>query len=332
MWSVENPYTLLLLFAVPVLVWFVFVRRGRGSVVAFSHSIWKGPKFKPPVSFAGFIRGCAVCATIVGTCFFIIALSGPVLVETEKIFLTKGIDMIIALDDSPSMSAPDFGPKNRFESAKEVIKQFVRARENDQVGLVTFGSEASLRVPPTLDYRFLVRTLDSLQIMELGEGTAIGMGIAVAALHLSSSKTKDKVIILLTDGVNNEGSVSPLDAAASAYRMGIRIYTIGIGKEQQFEWTFTDPKTGNHFTGKSGQFDEVLLKSVAEMSGARYFYAGEPQVLKGVFSEIDSLETAERRVKTVTRNSPVHELFIFWGIVLLCASYALRCTSCREIV
>jgi Ca-activated chloride channel family protein len=262
----------------------------------------------------------------------VVALSGPVVVETEKVYLSRGIDMVIALDQSPSMSAPDFKPANRFESAKQVIKQFVRGRENDQIGLVTFGSQAALRVPPTLDYAFLVRTIDSLEMMELGEGTAIGMGIAVAALHLSSSRTKEKVIVLLTDGVNNEGAVSPLDAAASAYRMGIRIYTIGIGKEEESEWTFTDPKTGTPYRGKSGQFDEGLLKSVAEMSGARYFYAGEPQVLKGVFNEIDSIETSRTRVKTVARNTPIYEWFLLLGFILLCSSYILRGTVCRELV
>ncbi len=332
MWNVERPFTLLLLGLVPVLVWFAYLRRRRGGVIAFSYALWKGAQLKPPVTLSAFLRRCSVFFTVCATCLFVIALSGPVAVDTEKIFLSRGIDMIIALDESPSMSAPDFRPGNRFECAKQVIKQFVNGRENDQIGLVSFGSEAALRVPPTLDYDFLFRTIDSLEIMELGEGTAIGMGIAVAALHLSSSTTRDKVIVLLTDGMNNEGTVSPLDAAASAFRMGIRIYTIGIGKNESLEWTFTDPKTGKPYTARSGQFDEALLKSVADMSGARYFYAGEPQVLKAVFGEIDSIETAERRVRTVAKNTKIHEWFVLVGFAMLCASYFLRATACREIV
>jgi Ca-activated chloride channel homolog len=331
-WGVERPALLSLLILVPFLAWFAYFRKGRGSVVSSTHRIWKGKKFSPPPSLTGVMRAVSIFLSLAGISVLVIALAGPVFSETKKVFLTKGIEMIIVLDESPSMSAPDFRPRNRFESAKEVIKRFVRARENDAIGLVTFGSEAALRVPPTLDYAFLTRTLDSLDIMELGEGTAIGMGIAVSALHLRSTKTKDKVIVLLTDGVNNEGAVSPLDAAASAYRMGIRIYTIGIGGEGEIDWTFADTKSGKSYSGKSGQFDEGLLRSIAEMSGARYFYAGEPQVLKNVFSEIDSLETSEIRTKTIAKNTSAHEAFILAGLILLSISFILRSTACREIL
>jgi Ca-activated chloride channel family protein len=332
MWNVEYPFVLLLLIPAALLVWFTYIRKGRGGLVAFSYSLWNGDQLRPPASFRGFVRRASVFAAVCGMCLYVIALAGPIIVQTEKVYLSKGIDMVIALDESPSMSAPDFRPTNRFECAKQVITRFVRGRENDQIGLVTFASDAALRVPPTFDYGFLARTIATLRIMELGEGTAIGMGIAVAALHLSYSTTKDKVIVLLTDGMNNEGSVSPLDAAASAYRMGIRIYTIGIGKAEDLEWTFADPNTGKPYTARSGQFDEGLLKSIAEMSGARYFYAGEPEVLRAIFSEIDSIETTERRVRTVATNTQIYEWFVIAGFALLALSYFFRASVARELV
>jgi Ca-activated chloride channel family protein len=328
----ESAAALLLLVPVPVFVWYVFFRKRRGGLVTFGYSVWKGKRFAVPLSRTGFLFAVSNIASVVGLCTLVIALARPEFVEKEKVYLTRGIDMMIVLDESPSMSAPDFRPVNRFETARDVIRRFVRSRENDRIGLVTFGSEAALRVPPTLDYDFFEETLGSLTIMELGEGTAIGMGIAVAALHLSSGTTKEKVIILVTDGVNNEGTITPLDAAASAARLGMRIYTIGIGSETELEWTFTDPATGTPYAARAGQFDELLLRSIASMSGARYFNAGESRMLAAVFAEIDTIETTGKRIKIVAHRTPIHVPLILSGLALLGLSYVLRKTICGEVV
>jgi Ca-activated chloride channel family protein len=329
--NLEYPFYLLLFLILPPAIYFVHFRPKRGGVILFNFSIWKDKGFKQNINI---IRICEVMLWIffwTGFSLFIIAFSGPVLVEKEKMFLTTGVDMIIVLDESPSMAAPDFEPENRYETAKEVIRKFMRSRENDQIGLVTFSSEAVIRVPPTLDYAILEQTLEELVIMELGEGTAIGMGIAVAALHLKSSKAREKVIILLTDGVNNEGKISPEEAALAASEFGIRIYTIGMGKESDIEWTIKDPKTGIEYKGWSGEFDEKLLKKIAELSGGKYYYAGDPWALNAIFEEIDSMEKTEKRVKIYVNRISQHELFIVLGLVLIMLSFILRKWFLREM-
>lgn len=240
--------------------------------------------------------------------------------------------MLIVLDESPSMSATDFKPENRFLSAKQVIKDFTLARENDQIGLVTFSSEAMLRVPPTLDYSNLLEVLDSLQMMELGDGTAIGKGISVATLHLESSRAKTRVIILITDGVNNEGSVKPETAAQLAANLGIRIYTIGIGKESDLEWIFVNPKTGEEYLATSSQFDEKLLRQIAALSGGKYFFAGKPSTLSDIFEEIDSRETSEKRIRISVKRIPMQNPFILLGMILICLSFFGRKGLLGEII
>ncbi|MBN1698004.1 MAG: VWA domain-containing protein [Spirochaetales bacterium] len=324
MLNLEYPVYLVLFLALPPAVYLVHFRRRRGGVIRFNFTIWKENGFKQKVNAARIFEVLLWIFFWIGFSLLIVAFSGPVVVEKEKIFLTTGIDMVIVLDESPSMAAPDFEPRNRYETAKDVIRSFTQSRENDQIGLVTFSSEAVLRVPPTLHYEILEQTLEELQIMELGEGTAIGMGIAVAVLHLKSSRAREKVIILLTDGVNNEGKIGPEEAALAASGLGIRVYTIGIGKESDIEWTIKDPKTGIEYKGWSGEFDEKLLKKIADLTGGKYYYAGDPWALNAVFEEIDSKEKTEKRVRMYVNRTPRHEIFIILGFLMVVLSFIGR--------
>ena len=331
MWSLESPYILLLLLTIPPLIYYIHFRKQRGGMITFSFRIWGGDGFKQKVNTARIINIFLWFIFWCGFASLIIALGGPRKIEKEKIYLTKGVDMIIVLDESGSMSAPDFKPSNRFESAKEVIRKFTQSRENDQIGLVTFGSEAVLRVPPTLDYTILEQTLKSLKIMELGDGTAIGMGIAVAVLHLRSSKAKDKIIILLTDGVNNEGEVTPEQAASAAIDMDIKIYTVGIGRLSEMEWIYQDTESGLEYKGTSGEYDEELLKRIARLTGGKFYYAGDPRVLSAIFEEIDSMEKTDKRVKLYVKRIPKHNIFLIIGILCNFISFLGRKWLLKEI-
>jgi Ca-activated chloride channel family protein len=269
----------------------------------------------------------------IGCICIIIALAGPAVFLREKVFLTRGIDMVLVLDESPSMAARDFQPVNRFETAREVIRRFVRNRENDPIGLVSFSYEAVLRVPPTLDYEHLIKKLDELSIMDLGDGTAIGMGLSVACLHLRSSTAAEKVIILLTDGKNNTGEISPETAADIAAQMGIRVYTVGIGGKDETPIEFSDPKTGKFYRGTLEEgFDEELLRKIAENSKGNYFYAGNPGTLGSIFQAIDALETIERRVRIEVRSNPIHGRFILLGLLLIFADFLIRKKFLREVL
>lgn len=331
MWSLEYPFSLLLFLILPALIYFVHFREKRGGVILFNFNIWKNRKHFQKINPGRIFNVCFWILFWCGFGSYIIALGGPHIIEKERIYLTKGVDIIIVLDESGSMSTPDFEPGNRFESAKRVINKFTQSRDNDQIGLVTFSSDAMLRVPPTLDYTIVEEQLRNLKLMELGEETAIGMGIAVAALHLKSSRAVNKVIILITDGVSNTGRVTPEQAALLAAQIGIRIYTIGIGRTSDSEWTYKDPDTGIQVSGLSGEFDESMLIRIAQLSGGKYFYAGNPRSLNAIFEEIDSVEKTEKRLRIHVKRKPYHEFFILAGLLCISISYLGRKLLLKEI-
>lgn len=269
----------------------------------------------------------------IGLVFLIIALSSPALAIREKVFLNRGIDVMIVLDESPSMSAQDFQPENRFETAKRVITEFVQNRENDAIGLVSFSREAALRSPPTFDKDALLKRLNGLSIMSLGDGTAIGMGIAVAALHLQNSTAHHGVIVLLTDGENNAGEILPESAAEIAATLGIRIYVIGIGTQGEVPIEFVDPETGKVRKGMfNSKFNELLLEEIAKSADGRYFSAKSPGALNAVFRTIDSIETAEKRSKTQIRTSSRYQLFALVGLLCVLFEFLIRKGMFREVL
>jgi Ca-activated chloride channel family protein len=311
MWSLEHPLTLLLLFPLAFLGYWAHFRPKRGGKIRFNLAEWGGGAPAYPGAAGRVLLWGSRALFWSGFLLLIIALAGPVVIERQRIYLTKGVDLVIALDESPSMSARDVGSVNRFEAARQVIREFVSGRENDAIGLVAFGKEAALRVPPTLDYPYLLGVLDTLQIMELGDGTAIGTGLALSALHLRDSRAREKVIILVTDGDNNAGDVSPERAAGLARELGIRIYTIGIGTEGETTIQFTDPESGKQVQGVyQGRLDEELLKAVALETGGRYFHSGTLGILTAVFREIDALEKTEQEVNVFVEHRPKHDAFI----------------------
>jgi len=333
MWTFEAPGFLFLLLLVPVFMFLVHGWKGRGGRILFPFRNWKTPLVIPGLGGMRFFSILSALLLWGGVCVLIIASAGPGFSRQKKVYLNRGLDIIIILDQSPSMSARDFEPKNRFETAKTVIKDFIADRENDAIGLVGFGSEAALRTPPTLDYDYLVQRLDSQRIMELGEGTAIGMGIAVASLHLRSSSADQKICILLTDGENNAGEILPDTAAEIATKLGVRIYTIGIGTTGEVELEFEDPETGKMYRGiYEGGFDENLLKRIAETSGGAYFSVRNPRMLSSVFDSIDTIETSEKRTIIRIETKPYHRLLILIGAASVFLAFLIRKQLLKEVL
>jgi Ca-activated chloride channel family protein len=332
-WVFEDPLFLLILALVPPAVWFRHLWRGRGSRVPLPIATYPRGQYRSPFHLSRILQFLSGVIFWLGVVAVIVALAGPARVTRERVYLTRGMDIMVVLDESPSMAAEDFRPYNRFETAQRVIRSFVESRENDAIGLVTFAGEAALRVPPTLDYPELVGTLQELRIMDLGDGTAIGMGIAVAALHLSQSPASEKVIILITDGVNNAGDVRPETAAQVAGELGIRIYAIGIGTDEEVPVEFTDPESGDTYRGTvRGGYDPEALKAIADGSGGSYFSAGTPGTLENVFRAIDSAERVEHRVRTRVVAHPYHRELIFLAMLLIAAHLVLKTLFLREVL
>jgi Ca-activated chloride channel family protein len=225
----------------------------------------------------------------------VVALARPQRVVRLAASDRFGIDIVIALDASGSMAAEDFRPRNRFEVARELIAQFIRGRVDDRIGLVTFGSRAATRVPITYDRRITEGILDKAELGEHGNGTAIGHALATSVNRLRTSKTRSRVIILVTDGVNNSGSIEPRVAAQLAAQSGIKVYTIGVGSEGPVPLPV---KRQNPFTGQietiythiRGELDEPTLNAIADMTGGEFYRATDPRALARVLQRIDALE------------------------------------------
>ncbi len=333
MWVFEAPAYLLLLLFLPLLFYFRHVWHGRGGKLALPVQLWKGISFHSSVVGVRFLYLSAAVCFWAGAVVMIMALAGPTLVERERVYLSRGIDIMFVLDESPTMAAQDFAPGTRFESAREVIRGFVQRRENDAIGLVSFARQAALRMPPTVDHDALLAALDQVRIMELGDGTAIGNALAVAALHLETSKAPERVIVLLTDGINNAGEILPETAARVAAQKGIRIYTVAIGTEQETVLEFEDPHTGRIFRGSfEGGFDEELLRTIADIANGSYFHAGSSGTLQAVLQSIDTIETVERRVRVEVQRYPFHREWLMLALGLLLLDFVLRKWLLREIL
>ena len=332
MWTLERPVVLLL---VPLLILLVSLAHGwprRGGVVPFSHQPWPGGEVVAR-SGAGRLATTATRATFwAGFLCLIVALGGPGLINRQQVHLSRGIDIVFALDVSPSMSAFDWGQSTRFDAAREVIHGFVDGRENDSVGLVAFGTAATLAVPVTQDYAAVRDGLQRLQVLSLGDGTAIGRGIAVATAHLLNSSATRRIVILLTDGENNAGEISPISAARLAADAGVRIYTVGVGREGQALLEFVDPETGVTTRGSyRGRPDEELLTQVADLAGGHYSSADDQNALEAVFDEIDSLERTERRTRVEVATEDRSMVLILIGVAAILADFGVRRFLLREL-
>jgi Ca-activated chloride channel homolog len=332
-WIFESPAYLLLLSLIPPGIWAAHRWKNRGGTLPFSLSVWKGDSLEKSTFLLRTLDLISHLLFWGGFVLLVVALAGPGRVEKERIYLTRGIDIVFVLDESPSMAAQDFYPNNRFDTAREVIKTFIRSRENDPVGLVVFSDDAALKVPPTLDYSAYLRAVDDLALMSLGKGTAIGMGLAVAALHLKGSSAQEKIIILLTDGENNAGEITPESAAEIAGSLGIKIYAIGVGGEGAVPGEYRDPESGKTFRGIfSGTYDEELLQKIAEATGGRYYSASTPGALETVFRSIDSLAVTEKRIKVKIETVPAYRIFLLLGAVSILLYLVVRKALLREVL
>ena len=252
----------------------------------------------------------------------VVALARPQRVTRLSASDRYGIDIVIALDASGSMAAEDFRPRNRFTVAKDLITEFIRKRTDDRIGIVTFGSRAATRVPITYDRRIAEAILEKSELGDHGNGTAIGHALATSVNRLKTSKARSRVIILVTDGVNNSGSIDPIVATQLAAQAGVKVYTIGVGSEGPVPLPV---KRQNPFTGEietiyqqiRGELDERSLTAIARTTGGEFFRATDAEALANVLRRIDTLE--KTRMATPKREQ-VDELYV-WplgaGVALL---------------
>jgi Ca-activated chloride channel family protein len=293
-----NPKLLLLLLILPLVIW-RYVRRarqGQGSLRFASTLALEGMRTSWTVRFAHFLFGMQMLALALAITAFARPQKGT---QAEEV-LAEGVDIVIALDASGSMAAEDFEPRNRFYVAKLVVNKFVEGLQHDRAGLVVFAAKAITRCPLTLDYGALQNVLDGTELGSIEDGTAIGNALATCLNRLRGSKAKSKVIILVTDGVNNRGEIQPLDAAGIARTLGVKIYTIGVGSTGTARFPVIDPVYGKVYADLEVEIDEASLKQIALTTGGIYYRAPDRPSLDRIFEDIGRLEKTKIQVKTYT--------------------------------
>jgi Ca-activated chloride channel homolog len=293
-----NPKLFFLLLVIPLLIWRYVrsMKQGQGSLQIASTLALEGIRPSWTIYFRHFLFGISMLALALA----ITALARPQKGTQSDEILTEGVDIVIALDASGSMAAEDFEPRNRFFVAKSVVNKFIEGLRHDRVGLVVFAAQAYTRCPLTLDYGVLTSVVNSIELGTIEDGTAIGSALATCLNRLRNSKAKSRVIILVTDGVNNRGEIQPIDAAEMARSLAIKIYTVGVGSTGTARYPINDPVYGKTYTDMEVEIDEVSLKQIAGIAGGLYYRATDRPALEKIFEDIGRLEKTKIKVKTYT--------------------------------
>ena len=330
-----HPYLLLLLLLLPLAAW---LKGRRGKPPAFVYSsvqLLRGVQDVDKSNAGGFMTTLRLLSLV----SFIIALSQPRLTKFDTTKATaSGVDIVVAFDLSGSMAAEDFEIKgqrvNRVMMAKEVLQKFIAKRPSDRIGLVAFGTQAYIASPITLDHDFLLKNLERMDLNTInGNQTAIGSGLSTSVNRLRELKSKSKIVILMTDGVNNAGKIAPLTAAEAAQALGVKCYTIGVGTRGLAEMPVgRDPFTGRIITRPTPvDIDEVTLQKISDMTGGKYYRADNAANFEAIYADIDKLEKTEADVKKFTQHTELFAWLIALGVVVLTAEIVLGQTVLRRL-
>lgn len=319
------PFVLLLLLVIPFILWY-FKKKGEGRAAIQYSKAGEAAKFK---DIRSRLSDLPKYLDIAALALLIIALARPQTELSEESVYAEGIDICVVLDVSGSMLAKDFAP-NRLEAAKVITREFISGRDNDRIGLVIFAKEAFTQCPLTVDHNAVVSLLDEIQSGFLEDGTAIGNALASGVNRLKDSESKSKVIILLTDGVNNAGEIDPNSAAEIAGQFGVRVYTVGVGTMGEAPYDIPGP-FGMQRQMVPVEIDEPLLQKIASGTGGKYFRATDNQKLESIYQEIDRLERTRIEVSSFKRKSEKFIFFASAGLLLLLLSRLLGFTWLRRL-
>ena len=319
-------YLFLLLFLVPVIGWYVWRRRDQQASLHVSDTTVLA---RQPRSLRVWLIHVPFALRVLTITLLSIALARPQLSNRWQSQSTEGIDIMMVLDVSGTMLAEDLKP-NRLEAAKEVATDFVINRPNDNIGLVVFAGESFTQCPLTNDHALLVNLFQSVKLGLIDDGTAIGLGLANSVNRMKDSPTKSKVIILLTDGSNNRGDITPQTAAEIAKTYGIRVYAVGVGSYGQARVPVQTPY-GTQYMMMDSEFDEGTLKNIAQTTGGEYFRATDNKSLKRIYEQIDQLEKSKIRVREYSKRSENFMPFLYAALICLLLDILIRHFALRTI-
>lgn len=334
MMEFASPWWLLLLLALPVIARSLRAPGSlRSGAIAYPDIRHLSGRLTPRVIATRAMPWLAIIALGL----MIIAMARPRRLQEAVTVSGEGIDIVLTLDISGSMRAEDFQPRNRFNVAKSVLRSFIEKTQQDRLALVVFAGKAFTQCPLTLDHDMLVRLLADVELGMIEDGTAIGMAIATAAARLERSDAASRVVILLTDGVNNAGAIDPITAAKAAGAMGVKIYAVGVGTSEGALIPIDDPIFGRTYArNPDGSYqrtkmDEETLRRVAELSNGEYFWASDPSALSQIYEKIRSLEQSKFETTEHRRFEELSGRFIWPALVLLALYTLLANTWLRKI-
>lgn len=316
MFIFKDPQALLLVFLLPLMV--ILSRRRQGSAFMFSSGELV-MELKPTLRIR--MSRSLIFLRVFAIIFLLLALARPQTVLEGTKTVSEGVDIVLALDTSTSMLAEDFrigtGRVNRYDVVKEVVKEFIKKRKDDRIGMVAFAARAYTVCPLTTDYTWLNENLDRVRVGMIEDATAVGSAIASSANRLRTSKTKSKIIILLTDGVNNAGTVSPLAAAEAAKALKIKVYTIGVGTKGLVPYPFKDVYGRTIYQNIPIEIDEESLKKIGDITGGKYYRATDTETLIKIYDDISRLEKSNIEHFGYREYDELFYLFLIPGLLIL---------------
>ncbi|KAA6324074.1 hypothetical protein EZS27_026554 [termite gut metagenome] len=319
-------YLFLLLLLIPYIVWYIMQRKKSEATLQISDTRVYATA---PKSYKIYLLHLPFVLRIITLTLIIIVLARPQTTSSRQNTEVEGIDIMLAIDVSTSMLAEDLRP-NRLEAAKDVAATFINGRPNDNIGITVFAGESFTQCPLTVDHIVLLNLFSGIKCGIIEDGTAVGMGIANAVTRLKDSKAKSKVIILLTDGTNNRGDISPLTAAEIAKSFGIRVYTIGVGTNGTAPYPYPTAN-GVQYLNVPVEIDEKTLTQIAINTNGNYFRATSNSKLKEVYSEIDKLEKTKLNVTEYSKQYEEYRIFALLAFLCILLEIVLRNSILKKI-
>ena len=326
--SFAYPWVLWLLILVPVLLGYHIFYSNKNSVSFRLASLNFAENVRP--GFRQYLRHILFSMRILAVTLLILIIARPQSTDRWQNLSTEGIDIMLVMDISGSMLARDFSP-DRLEASKNVATEFISGRPTDRIGLVIFSGESFTQCPLTTDHAVLINLMREMKSGMIEDGTAIGLGLATAINRIKDSDAISKVVILLTDGVNNRGEIAPLTAAEIAETLGLRVYTIGVGTRGLAPYP-VQTRTGTIFQNMPVEIDEDVLMSIAEMTGGKYFRATNNESLKQIYAEIDKLEKSKIDVQELSKKNEEYKPFALSVLILLFLELLLSKVLLRKYI
>ena len=326
-------YFLLLLLLIPFVIWHFFLKRKQEPSIKMATTVAYQSLPRTPRTALIHLPFALRIITFVLMVFIMARPMTTVALHENEV---EGIDIMMTMDISTSMLTPDLEP-NRIEAAKEVAYEFITNRPNDNIGLTLFGGEAFMQCPLTTDHKSLLSMFGQVSCDlqargVLSPGTAIGMGITNAVSHLENSKAKSKVVILLTDGVDNTGDISPQTAAELAKECNVRVYTISVGREGKSNQAVAQLPNGEYYEADvDNTTDPTVLKSIAQTTGGKFYQASSKQQLREIYRDIDGLEKTKLKVLNYSKKYEAYQIFAIAALITFLLEVLLRITWFRRI-